>query len=53
MGKLFFFFFSLFFLNDCVKNTKILIRVQTKPGPEVIKLFSCSADTKIYPAHNC
>ena len=23
------------------------------PGPEAIKLFSCSAETKIYPAHKC
>ena len=28
-----------------------IIRDRSSPGTEVIKLFSCSAQTKIYPAH--
>ena len=29
------------------------IKPGLRPGPKIIKLFSSSAESKIYPAHKC
>ena len=39
--------------SNIAVNEDCELKVIYGPGPEVVKLFSCSDEHEIYPAHKC